>query len=110
MKIAIVLVVALVAFVYADPIGISDNKIGDIITADVDFNIVISSNVDQNIMNVLAALMNQQAAVVTSGDGQLASDHSADSHQPAMDLTSLLTPENIEKAKSMLEKLGKKQE
>lgn len=107
----VVVLLAFVAVIYADPIpaGISDNKIGDIITADVDFNVVISSNVDQTIVNVLAALLNQQAAVVSS-DG---ADHGVVGHdapQPALDISKFLTPENIEKAKSMLTTLGKKQE
>lgn len=109
----VVVLFAFVAIISADPIptGISDNKIGDIITADVDFNVVISSNVDQTIVNVLAALLNQQAAVVQDGGDDHSHGHDTQAApQPALDISKLLTPENIEKAKSMLATLGKKQE
>lgn len=105
MKLAVVLL-ALVAVAFADPIGISDNKIGDIITANVDVNLVISSNVEENIMTILAAIMNQQAAVVTGGD--LPAPAAMGDQSPVKsDLTKLITPENIEKVKSILGSLGK---
>lgn len=108
MKLVLVLL-ALVAVASADPIGISDNKIGDIISADIDVNLVLTSNVEQNIMTIIAALLNQQAAVV--GGDLPAADANNNQQNPMMsDMSKLITPENIEKVKSMLVKMGKSQE
>lgn len=108
MKLVLVLL-ALVAVACADPIGISDNKIGDIITANVDVNLVLSSNVEQNIVTILAALLNQQAAVV---GGELPAPAAGNGEQNSMmsDVSKMLTPENIEKVKGMLKNIGNKQE
>lgn len=107
----IIALVALVAVAYADPIGITDNKIGDIITANIDVNLMMSSNVENNIMTLLAALLNQQAAVV---GGDLPAPAVDGEQQPAAvpamaDITQLLTPENIEKVKGIIASLAKNQ-
>lgn len=107
----IIALVALVAVAYADPIGITDNKIGDIITANIDVNLVMSSNIENNIMTILAAMLNQQAAVV---GGDLPAPAVDGEQQPAAvpamaDITQLLTPENIEKVKGIIASLAKNQ-
>lgn len=67
MKFIAVTVLALASFVAAGPISVSNNNVGDIVTVDFDANAVISSSIDQNIISVIAALLNQQAIGVDVG-------------------------------------------
>jgi hypothetical protein len=46
------------------PVSMNNNNIGDIVTIDVNANAVMSNNMEANIVTLLAALLNQQAAVV----------------------------------------------
>lgn len=48
----------------AGPVSITGNNIGDIVTVGVNANAVVSSNTELNILTILAALLNQQLAVV----------------------------------------------
>lgn len=108
----VIFLLALVTLTRANPIepfGINDNKIGDIITANVDVNLVLSTNTEQNIVTLIAALLNQQAAVV-GGDLPAPAVAGEAQQAPAMsDITKLLTPENIEKFKNVIATLAKNQ-
>ncbi|KAG5681341.1 hypothetical protein PVAND_010786 [Polypedilum vanderplanki] len=66
MKIAITLLafVAAAVAIEAGPVSIQNNNVGDIVTVNVDANAVLSSNIESNIVTVLLALLNQQAAIV----------------------------------------------
>jgi hypothetical protein len=55
---------AFVATAIAGPTKISDNNIGDIVTVGVNANLKVNNQIDQNIVNVIVALLNQQAAVI----------------------------------------------
>lgn len=108
----VIFLLALVTLTRANPIepfGINDNKIGDIITANVDVNLVLSTNTEQNIVTLIAALLNQQAAVV-GGDLPAPAVAGEAQQAPAMsDITKLLTPENMEKFKNVIATLAKNQ-
>lgn len=66
MKLIIVLLLACIVAALAQegPIQLTHNNVGDIINIDVNADMVMSNNVESNIINLLAALINQQAAVV----------------------------------------------
>jgi hypothetical protein len=69
MKFLAFVLVALLALVLVSaeesgPVSMNNNNIGDIVTVDVSANAVLSSNMETNIVTLLAALLNQQAAVV----------------------------------------------
>lgn len=51
----------------ADPISISNNSVGDIVTVNVKANAVVSSQIEQNILSVILGILNQQAAAVATG-------------------------------------------
>lgn len=69
MKFFAFLVVAIfaVTMVLADPINISQNTVGDVVSVNIDANAVVSSNIEQNILSILLGVLNQQAAVVGQG-------------------------------------------
>lgn len=95
MKFVAILLIAFIAAVYAAPSGpvsISDNNIGDIVTIGVNAKLDISSHIDQNIVNVIVALLNQQILAVGGADGQDAVE------APKIQIT----PEMIEKVKTMM--------
>lgn len=52
----------------AGPVNLSNNNIKNIITVGLDANLVASNQVERNIVNVLLALLNRQAAVVATAD------------------------------------------
>lgn len=114
MKLVVVTLLALVDVAVAAPTGpvsIHDNNIGDIVTVDFNANAVLSSNIEQNLAAVLAAISNQQAAVVSPGgysSGAEAAEGQMSSSDDIPKLPSLsdihLSPEMIEKVKSFLTK------
>lgn len=63
MKVIAIVIFALIAAASSAPIQISDNNVGDIVTVGINANAVLSSQVDANIINVIAGLINQQAIV-----------------------------------------------
>jgi hypothetical protein len=79
MKFVAVTLLAFVAAAIAGPISVSDNNVGDIVTVGINANAVLSSQIDQNIFSVIAALLNQQAIVAT--DGQAPAETPAESSQ-----------------------------
>jgi hypothetical protein len=68
MKFVVILLLAFVVAAIASPTSVSDNNIGDIVTVGVNANLEVSNQVDQTIVNVLLALLNQQAVVVAPSD------------------------------------------
>lgn len=95
MKFAAVLVLAFVAAVVASPVSVSDNNVGDIVTVGINANVELSNHVEQNIISIIVALLNQQAIVVAGRDGQAPS-----SEVPKLNIT----PEMIESVKTLLTK------
>lgn len=69
MKYVVITLAVCVASVFANPISISGNKIGDIVNVNVNANAVLSSSIDQNIISGILGLINQQAAVVSGANG-----------------------------------------
>lgn len=63
MKVIAIVVLALITVVSCDPVQISDNNVGDIITVGINAKADISNNVDVDIVNVIVALLNQQADI-----------------------------------------------
>lgn len=75
MKLVLIAFMVCIAAVLAqDPIEISHNTVGDIININVDADAVLSNNVEANIVTVLLALLNQQAAVVAANSASAAAD------------------------------------
>lgn len=64
MKFVAITLFALIAAVCAAPTSISDNNVGDIVTVGVNAKLDISSKIDQNIVNVIVALLNQQGIII----------------------------------------------
>lgn len=101
MQFAAITILAFVAVATANPISVSNNNIGDIVTIGVSANAVVSSNIEQNIVTLLAALLNQQALVASSGSS---SDDLGVHHDETAALPELhefnISPELVEKVKS----------
>lgn len=98
MKFVAITLLAFVAAAIAGPISVSDNNVGDIVTVGINANLELSNHVEQNIISVILALLNQQALVVATSDDVVAAP-------PAKHLPELsLTPEMIAKAKEFLSK------
>lgn len=64
MKLAAVLVLALVAAVTASPTQISDNNMGDIVNVNIEANVDISNKLEQNIISVIVASLSQQLLAI----------------------------------------------
>lgn len=60
MKFVAITLLALIAAVAANPINVSDNNIGDIVTVGVNANLEISNKVNQNILSIIVALLNRE--------------------------------------------------
>lgn len=60
MKLILVAIFAVVAAVAAGPVQVSDNNMGDIVSVGVNLEADITNTVDQNIVAVIVALLNQQ--------------------------------------------------
>lgn len=96
MKFLAVILLALVAAINAAPINVSDNNIGDIITVGIKGSIDIQNEVNQDIINVIIAMVNQQLGVIVA-PGSAAEEEYASQHNR-------LTPEMIEKFRALLSK------
>lgn len=95
MKFAAVLLLAFVAAVVAGPVSVSDNNVGDIVSVGINANVQLSNNIEQNIISVIVALLNQQVIAVGGQAGQA----------PSADAPRLnITPEMIERVKALLTK------
>ncbi|KAG5681314.1 hypothetical protein PVAND_010763 [Polypedilum vanderplanki] len=71
MKITVTVFAILVSVfltIQADPVSISNNNIGDIVTIGVNLDASLSSTIDTNIVTVLLALLNQQAVIINGND------------------------------------------
>jgi phosphate/sulfate permease len=95
MKFVAIALLAFVATAIAGPVSISDNNIGDIVTVGVNANAQLSNSIDQDIVNVIVALLNQQAVVVAP---------SADTAAAPVETLKLpeITPAMVEKVKALL--------
>lgn len=106
MKIAITLLafVAAAVAIEAGPVSIQNNNVGDIVNVNVDANAVLSSNIESNIVTVLLALLNQQAALVNGNlpEGIAPTDAEPQQNPIAGLLGNLkITPEMIETVKNV---------
>jgi hypothetical protein len=88
---------AFVALAAAGPVKIEDNNIGDIVTVKVSGTIDISKKVDQTIVNVIVAILNQELAAISVDD-------EGRPRAPNFPRNLEVTPEMIEKVKSYLTK------
>lgn len=61
MKFIAITILAFVACTVADPISLSGNNIGDIVTVEVNANLTLDNKIEQNIAGIIAALLNQQS-------------------------------------------------
>lgn len=59
MKLVAITLLALIAAVVSSPTSISDNNIGDIVTVGVNAKLELSNKSDQNIISIIAALLNR---------------------------------------------------
>lgn len=50
----------------SSPVSLSSNNIKNIVTVGLDANAVVSNQVERNIVNVLLALLNKEAAIVAA--------------------------------------------
>lgn len=63
------LVLCIMAAIADDAPGavqISGNNVGDIVNVNADLNAVLSNNMETSLVGILAALLNQQAAVINA--------------------------------------------
>ena len=95
MKFFALIFLAIVAAVHAGPISVHDNNVGDIVTVKVKANLDISNQVDQSIVNVIVAYLNQELAVISV-------DEEGRPRAPNFPRNFKITPEMIEKVKSFL--------
>lgn len=75
MKFVVILLLTFIVAIYASPVKVSDNNIGDIVTVAVNAKVELDNHVHQDIISVIAALINQQALVVAL-PGQAPADSS----------------------------------
>ncbi|CAO1436656.1 unnamed protein product [Diamesa serratosioi] len=99
MKVIAIVIFALIAIASAGPIQITDNNVGDIITVGINANAVLSSQVDANIINVIAGLINQQAIVAA-----LNQNGATPADAPAVPITDNITPKLLAALASFLPK------
>ena len=109
MKFAAAIFIFLAVFVAieANPISVSNNNVGDIVTVGVNLDAHLSSNIEANIITVLLALVNQQAAIVNGEIPAISPTPIEPSNVITPDLLNQLknvkiTPEMIEGVKKML--------
>lgn len=107
MKFFAITVLALVAAINAAPINVSDNNIGDVITVGIKGSIDIDNKMDQRLVNVMAAYINQQLGVVGGiPDAPNLPDFPIpefpDIPSPFKITPDMITPELIEKVKGFL--------
>jgi hypothetical protein len=100
MKFVALTLLAFVAAVIAGPVSISDNNVGDIVTVGISANAELSNKVDQTFVNVILALLNQQAIVAGDGNTEEVAPAAAPEVSKLPELN--ITPEMIEKVKSFL--------
>jgi hypothetical protein len=86
-------ILAAFAAINANPISVSNNNVGDIVTVGVNANLQATSDINVNIITAILALLNQQALIV--------SPQAAGDVQPESILPSLITPETLTEAKNI---------
>jgi len=95
MKIIAIVFLAFVAAVNCSPVQVSGNNMGDIVTVGVNANMELHNEIDQEIVNVIVALLNQQAIGVINGGG---SDSAPEEVSPfSLDKISPQTLESLKK-------------
>lgn len=94
-KLAAITLLAFVALAAASPVQVSDNNVGDIVTVGVSANVNLSNHVEQNIISIIVALLNQQGiAVGLPGAGGMEANNDVPKLQ--------ITPEMIASVKKLL--------
>lgn len=107
MKLLIVSVMALIAYASANPVQVSDNNVGDIITVGVNAKLAIDSTVNQDIVSVLVLLLNREITDIDIGGSGIADllpriDTSKVPPEMLEQLRGMVTPEMLERAKSLM--------
>lgn len=100
MKFAAIVLLALIAAVCAAPTSISDNNIGNVVNVGISGSLNLKNEVNQDIVSVIIALLNQQAIVVGLPDGIGPDGAEASAHAAPPKFQ--ITPEAVERLKSML--------
>ena len=100
MKVIAIVIFALIAAASSAPVQISNNNVGDIVTVGINANAVLSSQVDANIINVIAGLINQQAIVAALNQG----GPTPAENVPAVPITDNITPKLLAALASFLPK------
>lgn len=98
---------ALIAYASANPVQVSDNNVGDIITVGVNAKLAIDSTVNQDIVSVLVLLLNRQITDIDIGGSGIADllpriDTSKVPPEMLEKLRGMVTPEMLERAKSLM--------
>ena len=116
MKFVAITLFAFVAAAIAAPTNISGNNVGDVVTVGINANAVFSNSINQNILSVIAALLNQQAIGVAPGQsGSDGNDHFENEIPQIKDIEvspevvdkikEHITPEMIEKFKHLVKQI-----
>lgn len=92
MKFIIAAAFALIVAVAAAPTSITGNNIGDIVTVGINADLKLNNTINQDIVAVLFALLNQQAIVALPN-----SDQNPEAKQP-------ISPISVDMIKSLLTK------
>lgn len=101
MKFVAIAILAFVAAASAGPINVSDNNIGDIIKVGISGSLNIKNQVDQRIVNVILAYMNQELGVISvDSDGNPQAPNLPG--MPDFPRGLEITPEMIERVKAFL--------
>lgn len=96
MKLLVLIFLTFIAATVAGPISVSDNNVGDIVTVGINANLELSNKIEQNIISVIFALLNQQAIAVIPRN----LNEQASAEKPQI----TITPEMIERVKKLLTK------
>lgn len=67
MKFVAITLLAFVVATIAAPTSISDNNIGNIVTVGINANVELSNKIDQTLINLIYARLNQQGIRVSPG-------------------------------------------
>ncbi|CRL04160.1 CLUMA_CG017271, isoform A [Clunio marinus] len=88
MKLFLISLLALIAVASAGPAKVADNNVGDIVTVGVNVEAKVKSEINQDIVNIIVALLNDQEIRLGGG--------------PSLPRRSGFSPEMINQLRSLL--------
>lgn len=98
MKFVAITLLAFVALANAGPINVSDNNVGDIVSVGINANLEISNKVNQNIISIIVALLDQDLGVIRIPEGGPQAPN-------LPDIPEWVTPEMIERIREVLNEI-----